>query len=30
MKSENDRYQEYFSDNPDFKDDYCEWFQQNK
>lgn len=28
MNSENYRYQEYFSENPESKDDYCEWLER--
>ena len=30
MESENDRYQDYFSDNPEIKDNYCQWLEGEK
>ncbi len=30
MESDNERYQKYFSKNPDIKDDYCQWLEGKK
>jgi len=30
MESESDNYQEYFSENPEIKDDYCKWLEGEK
>lgn len=30
MESENDLYQEYFSEHPEIKDDYCQWLEGKK
>ncbi|WP_026838205.1 DUF6730 family protein [Gillisia sp. JM1] len=30
MESENDLYQEYFSENPKIKEDYCQWLERKK
>ncbi|MCM4154756.1 DUF6730 family protein [Gramella sp. AN32] len=29
-KSENNRYQEYFSEKPEIMNDYCEWLEEKK
>ena len=30
MESDNESYQKYFSKNPEFKDDYCQWLEDEK
>ncbi|WP_026837087.1 DUF6730 family protein [Gillisia sp. JM1] len=30
LESENDRYQQYLSINPEIKDDYCQWLEGKK
>ena len=30
MNSENDHYKNYFSENPQIKDDYCQWLEGKK